>query len=576
MIPAVKFRALFGIGVPAAFAAGALSLALKPSPYQRKCDVILFLSTDCPVAQRQSPSIAALVREFESKGVEFRAVFPNDLETNRGVREFLKERGIGIPFELDLGGVRARREGIGTLPAAVVLDAKGVKTYQGAILESKDPSLPHREFLKEAIQRVLDGKSKGLWKTEPFGCLLMPGQAPPEASKVNYAEHIAPILNARCVECHRPGEVAPFSLLGYENARKWAPMLARRVSERKMPPWKAVPGYGEFKDANVLSELEIETIERWAESGAARGDPKKEPKAPEFDSEWALGTPDLILQPKEPYPLAAEGPDEYRHFVLKTDFKETRYVTAMAVKPGNPQVVHHVIAFLDERGQSHKLDGKDGKEGYASFGGVGFLPDGSFGGWAPGLRPQRTPENAAFELKPGATIVMQVHYHRNGKPTLYFAKKEPEKVMALAWLANVWFRIPAGAKSHRVTFDYPIPADVTVYSVMPHMHLLGKSMRADVVYSNGSTKPLILVEDWDFNWQLNYMFKQPVRIPAGSKVRIEAVYDNSESNPNNPSKPPRDVVWGDETTDEMFLLVASYTLDGGRAPKVRRVGFGGG
>ncbi len=408
--------------------------------------------------------------------------------------------------------------------------------------------------------------------------------APISQSKVNYAEHVKPILDRACIGCHRPGEVAPFSLIGFENAKKWAPMIDFVAKNKKMPPWKAVKGYNEFRDENRLSDSEIETIHRWNEASAPRGDAKKEPKTPDLPvGPWSLGTPDLILTPDSKYNLEAEGADVYRHFILKTNFTDTKWVKAMAVSPGNKQIVHHVIAYLDETGKSHKLNAKDGQDGYNTFGGPGFVPDGSFGGWAPGLNVQKTPEGIAFELKPGTTVVMEVHYHKTGKPEtdqtklgLYFAKEPVVQTMALAWLAKPSIRILANDANSVQTMAYPIPADVTVYNAMPHMHLLAKSMKADVEFPDGTKKPLVFVDDWDFNWQMSYMFKEPMKIPKGSTIRITSVYDNSLKNPNNPSNPPKNVTWGEQTTDEMMLLICGYTVDGVKTPRRRMLGFGGG
>ncbi|HWA83225.1 MAG TPA: hypothetical protein VG820_07335 [Fimbriimonadaceae bacterium] len=392
----------------------------------------------------------------------------------------------------------------------------------------------------------------------------------PSAAKVNYAEHVAPILNAHCVECHRPGEVAPFSLIGYENAKKWAKMEATVTQSRLMPPWKAVHGYDDFLDENRLSAAEIETIKRWEAVGAPRGDPKKEPPTPKFASEWALGKPDVILSPVRDFKVGAEGPDIYRNFVMDYDFKEPVWVTAMTVRPGNPRVVHHVIAFLDRTGTAAKKDAAqtDGQPGYETFGGPGFIPAGSLGGWAPGLRPRMTPAGTAFRVEPGTKIVLQIHYHRSGKDEidrtkigLYFSKVPVNDEMRLNWMLNPILRIPAGAKDYKVSLTRNIPADVTVYSVMPHMHLLGKSMKAWATFPDGTEKPLVYVDNWDFNWQMAYMLKTPMHIPAGSKIHVEALYDNSTDNPNNPSRPPKLVRFGEQTTDEMFLLVAAYTVD---------------
>lgn len=386
-----------------------------------------------------------------------------------------------------------------------------------------------------------------------------------------YAEHIAPIINDHCVQCHRPGEVAPFSLLGYENAKKWATMISTVTHAKQMPPWKAVEGYGEFQDVNTLAPEEIETLKRWDANGAPRGDKKKEPAEPKFSSAWALGNPDMIIQAKEPYKISAEGTDEYRNFVIPTNFKEARYVTAMDVKPGNARVVHHVICFLDTKGAAAKLEAKnhDGQAGYETFGGVGFLPDGSLGGWAPGFRARIAPTGRAFRVEPGTTIVLQVHYNKSGKPEtdqtkvgLYFAKEPVKQEMQIAWLFNPLLSIPADAAAHKATYVRPIQSDITIWGVMPHMHLLGKSMKAWVEKPDGTKVPLIYVDNWDFNWQLGYAFKEPVKVSKGSKIVVESIYDNSAKNPRNPTNPPKRVNVGEKTTDEMMLLVAVYTVDG--------------
>ena len=385
--------------------------------------------------------------------------------------------------------------------------------------------------------------------------------------KLTYASDIAPILNSHCVECHRPGEVAPFSLIGYENAKKWAGMMAAITQTKQMPPWRAVEGYGEFYDVNRLTKAEIDSIRAWSEAGSPRGDATKEPKPPTFANEWSLGEPDAVLTTARPFKIDAEGSDVYRNFVLKTSFPETRWVTAMDVKPGNTKIVHHVIAFVDEGSSAKKLEerNKDGQDGYTTFGGPGFIPANALGGWAPGLRARKTYPGTGFELKPGATIVMQVHYHKDGKPEtdktrlgIYFAKEPVTKNVKIAWVANPFIRIPAGDKEVKLTWSQPILVDATIFGAMPHMHLLGRSMKAKAVLPDGTEKPLVWVDDWDFNWQMNYAFKEPIFLPRGSKVVVNATYDNSATNRNNPNSPPKTITWGEQTTDEMFLLVVPY------------------
>lgn len=578
----MKYSLAIGLSALAALLAIAGFAGIKSSVVTKSAgSVLLVLSTDCPVAMKYTPRINALYEKYAAKGFEFKAIFPNDLETKAGIGQYFRDRSYPFPFEIDFGAERAKKLGITVLPAIVIFDAEGKKVYQGAIDDSKDVSLVKERYADDALAAVLEGKKPAKSSTDCFGCVLMPGAAPPSEGNATYAEHVAQILNDHCVSCHRPGEVAPFSVTDYANAKKWAPMMEQAITDRRMPPWKAVHGFGEFKDENRLTEVEIETIRRWVKAGAPRGDSDKEPVPPVFNPGWRLGTPDLELQPEKEYKLAAEGDDVYRHYVLKTDFKETRYVKAMDVKPGNKQVVHHVIAFIDERGVSHAKDGQDGQPGYnTNGGGPGFLPNGSFGGWAPGVQVAETPPGSAFELRPGATIVLQVHYHKSGKPEtdrtkvgLYFAKEKVDRVMEIAWMANPLFRIPAGAEAHPVRMNYPIPADATIYSVMPHMHLLGRTMKATAVFPDGTTRPLIFVDDWDFNWQLVYALKEPMKLPKGSHIRIEATYDNSIKNPFNPNSPPKPIMWGEQTTDEMFLLVVAYTLDNPAA--ARAFGRGG-
>lgn len=400
-----------------------------------------------------------------------------------------------------------------------------------------------------------------------------------------YAKEIAPILNKNCVECHHPGEVAPFSLVGYDNARKWARMAADVTHSRLMPPWKASPGFGEFKNDRRLSEQDIALLQKWASAGAPRGNPREEPKAPMFADGWTLGKPDRIVSAEKPYTLGAEGTDVYRNFVVPVDSKDDLWISAMDVRAGNKKIVHHVIVFIDGRKQGRKLEAKtkDGMPGYDSFGGVGFAPDGALGGWAPGFRPAFSPAGTAMRIPAGSDLVIQVHYHKDGKPetdhtkiALYTAKYPIKKEMDLIWWFKFGINIPAGAKAHPESVTYTIPEDVTVYGMMPHMHLLGRSMQAVATLPDGTQKPLIKIDDWDFNWQMSYSYKEPLKLPKGTKVKIDAVYDNSSENPRNPNNPPKQVRWGEQTTDEMFLLLGGYTVDKVDGPLKHRRSAGAG
>lgn len=403
-----------------------------------------------------------------------------------------------------------------------------------------------------------------------------------------YGKDIAPILFDNCVNCHRPGEVAPFSFLTYEDAKKRARLIAEVTEKRLMPPWHADEGAEKFRDAHVLTDAQIAILRKWAETGAAQGDPKDTPPLPKFTEGWQAGEPDFIADPGEDYTLAAEGRDVYRCFVVKTNFPEDRYISAIEVRPGNRKVVHHLIAYLDTSGRAQELDAKDPGLGYTSFGGPGFTPNGALGGWAPGNEANPTPDGVGWLLPKGASIILQVHYNKSGKVEtdrtrmgLHFVKGPVDKRVRWLTVVNPLFRLPAGEKNHTVRAPQIVPVDSTVYGVMPHMHLLGKTADITATLPDGTTKKVVSVPNWDFNWQQTYTFKEPMKLPAGTRIDLVATYDNSADNPRNPSNPPRPVTWGEQTTDEMCLAFLLYTPDDEHLTQGKSVGglpgdFGGG
>ena len=410
----------------------------------------------------------------------------------------------------------------------------------------------------------------------------VPAGAPKAKGALTYTKDIAPILFKNCTSCHRPGEVAPFSLLTYQDAKKRAAQIAAVTESRFMPPWKADPAYGEYHDARYLTDAQMASLKQWAAEGASEGDPRDLPPLPKFVEGWSLGEPDAIFEPKEEYMLGAEGRDEYRCFILPTNNTEDRYVAAMEVRPGNRTVVHHVLAFLDTTGTARRLDAADPAPGYSTFGGVGFLPSGGLGGWAPGNQPRFLPEGVGTLLPKGADIVLQVHYHRSGKTEkdrtrigLYYSKKPVDKSLRIGMVVQPFLSIPAGKANYTTNAALNIPKNVTVHQVTPHMHLLGREMAVTAKLPDGSEKRLVRIPDWDFNWQINYAFKEPLPLPQGSRVQMTARYDNSSSNPRNPNRPPRQVGWGEQTTDEMCIAFLFYTMDAEQLTKGIKVdGFG--
>jgi mono/diheme cytochrome c family protein len=385
-----------------------------------------------------------------------------------------------------------------------------------------------------------------------------------------YSREIAPILQANCQECHRPGGIGPFSLLTYGDARSRAAQLEAYTRRRIMPPWKAADGFGEFADARRLTDEEIATIARWVEAGAPEGDPEHLPPPRQFPEGWTLGTPDLVLDAGEAFEVPARGPDIYRNFVLPLHATEDLWVSAVEVAPDSSEVVHHVVLYLDPQGKSLALDKAQPGPGFTVFGvDAGFSPAVWMQGWAPGAMPRFLPEGTAWKIPARSYLVMQVHYHPHGHAVkdrtrigLHFASGPVEKrVRVSAALGNLNFQIPPGAARYPVSASVRLPDEISMLTVWPHMHQLGREMKVTATLPDGSVKPVVWIPEWDFHWQLMYTMKQPLKLPQGTRLELKAYYDNSAENPHNPNRPPKAVRFGPQTTDEMCFCFFLYTVD---------------
>jgi mono/diheme cytochrome c family protein len=535
--------------------------------------VFLFWSSQCPIANLYVPRIIELAREYGPKGVGFFLVNSNVQDSRATVVHLAKARALPFPAVKDAGTALADRLGAQMTPQAVIVDAAGATCYRGRIDDNTDRDRVTRRDLREALDALLAGKSVPRPRTLPFGCTIFrePARAATAsaANVTTYTRDVARILNENCVACHRKGEVAPFALETYPQARAWSRQIKEYTARRLMPPWKADPGYGSFRDARYLTEKQIALLARWADAGAPHGAPREMPPAPQFlpPDAWPLGTPDVLLQPVGPYHLAAEGKDVYRNFVLPIDFKEDRYVEAMDFKPDNRAIVHHIVAYLDPTAKSAKMDGRETEPGYTVPGvGIG-IPEAQWGDvWVPGNTPRRLPAGTAVKIPAGAKIVMQVHYHKTGKPeadhsrmALYFARGPVETPLSTWALGNVGFVLEPGGERQEVRASLTLPTDVRVWSIFPHMHMLGREMKVTATLPDGTVKPLVWVRDWDFNWQMTYQYQEPVALPRGTRVELVAVYDNSATNPRQTADPPRKVRFGEQTTDEMCYAFLSLT-----------------
>lgn len=395
----------------------------------------------------------------------------------------------------------------------------------------------------------------------------------PPSNVPTFDKEVVRIAQAHCQTCHHPGDIAPFSLMTWADAHTQAANMKFMTQTHQMPPWKPAEGCGVFDNPRVLSQDEIDTIARWADGGAPEGNPADLPAPLNFSSGWALGQPDLVLKNPQPYTPPVSG-DMYRCFTLPTNLTADQYVAAIDVHPGDPQTVHHVLAFIDTNGSSQALDDADPAPGYQCFGGPGFtitnVNAASLGGWAPGARPVTLPDGVAMSLPANSRVVLQVHYHPHTAAVhpdqteigIYFAKSKPSKLLRILPLMNTTFTIPPGDPNYRVTADFTVPiVNAHAWLIAPHMHLLGRKMHVDATLPDGRNECLINIDDWDFNWQGMYRYHDPIAIPAGTRLSLEAFYDNSSANWRNPNSPPKPVSWGEATTDEMCIAFIGFTID---------------
>jgi hypothetical protein len=403
---------------------------------------------------------------------------------------------------------------------------------------------------------------------------LLSASAPAQEPAPTFNNEVVRILQARCQTCHRSGGHAPFSLITYRDAYDKRDDIRDAVKGRVMPPWKPVPGFGEFLEPRRLPDAELKTLVAWIEAGAPEGDPAKLPPPQVFPTGWRLGQPDHVLEMPEPYTVAARASDVYRCFVIPTSFPEDRWVTKAEWAPGDRKIVHHILSFIDTGTAAEALDRADPDPGYSCFGGPGFAPAGGLSGWAPGIQPRVMDDGVGMLLPKGARVVVQMHYNNESPERrtdrtrlgLHFAKGPIDKRQRSIAVLNRAFAIPPGAKRHEVSASFTVPPgrDLHANSIAPHMHLLGREMKVTATYPDGTVRPLIYIDDWDFNWQGNYTFTKPVPLPGGTRIDMVAVFDNSAENLRQPSKPPREVYWGEGTTDEMAIVFIGITADGER------------
>jgi len=392
-----------------------------------------------------------------------------------------------------------------------------------------------------------------------------------EKTSVTFSKDIAPIIFDNCTTCHRPGQIGPFSLTDYQSVKRRAKQIVEVTADRTMPPWHADPGDVKFSNDRSLSPEQIKLLEDWVSAGRPEGDPAETPPLPEFHEKWQIGEPDQVATMTEPFTVPAEGRDIYRNFVIPLNLDADHWVEAIEFLPGAPEVVHHILYFLDTSGKARKYDAEDKRPGFSmSKSNADFK---YIGGWDVGTQPTELPYGLKFFIPKGADLVAQIHYHPNGRELtdqssvgFHYSEKPTARPWTVIQVPPHFGQlqgidIKAGEKEHIEEASFVLPEDCEAFAVNAHAHYLAKRMELTATLPNGKKIRLLRTTRWDFRWQEDYSFEKPVKLPKGTRLDMLISYDNSTSNPNNPTNPPKDVRWGPQTTDEMGSITLAAMFD---------------
>jgi hypothetical protein len=549
MIPDVRVSCLDGAAQSITKIAGGKAL------------VVALISSSCPVSKRYAPTLARIENDYAPRGVRFLFLAPISTDSAAALRGLLEANAIRANCTRDEDGTLRHALDAHSTTEVFVIDSAQTLIYRGAIDDQYgvgySREAPRREYLRAALDALLSSRSPEIAATDAPGCVLERGRevvgddAPP-----TYHRTISRLLQRNCVECHRNGGVAPFPLETCEEVTAKAGMVRRMVERDLMPPWfAAAPSAGahsEWANDRSLSAREKRDLLAWLNAGRPVGDPADAPLPRQWPGEWQIGTPDAVLRLPQALEVKATGTMPYQYVSVETGFAEEKWVRGFEVQPSAREVVHHVLVFIQQKGETRPRLSE---------------ADGFFAAYVPGNNAVIYPEGFAKPLPANSRLLFQIHYTPNGTAThdqtrvgLLFAASAPQHVIHVAGIADHRLAIPPGADNHLESATIPVPRPVKVLGYMPHMHVRGKAFRYEAILPSGDIRTLLEVPRYDFNWQLAYRYAEPLALPAGSRVRAIGWFDNSPNNPANPD-PSKLVRWGPQTSDEMMLGYVEYYFD---------------
>jgi thiol-disulfide isomerase/thioredoxin len=541
-----------------------------------KLTVVAFNSTSCPLSKKYVPTLARLEKEYSAKGVAFLFIDPVATDTP-------DSKAFSGRYVHDTDGKLTAAFAATATTEVFVLDSTRTVVYSGAVDDQYGQGYsreqPRNRYLAVALDEALGSKVPVTAATEAPGCTLEPDTAKIKPADLTYHARIERIVQANCIECHRTGGVAPFTLEKYEDVVSHKGIIKKVVERGTMPPWFATAAakgeHSSFANDRSLTESDKKDLLTWLGGDLKKGDPAEAPLPRKFDSGWLIGKPDATFQIPKPIAVKAEGTMLYQNVSVETNLDEDKWVQALEVQPTARQVVHHVLVHAIPKGAfplrnpgvgALRPNAEEGREEAQGF----------FAIYVPGNSALIYPEGFAKKLPKGCTLRFQIHYTPNGKATsdqtkvgMVFAKEPPRHEVRVFGIVNRSFEIPPGNDNYKVVGSITVPFDAHIFAFAPHMHLRGKAAKYELKTQDKQTTTLLDVPHYDFNWQLLYRFATPVYAPRGSSLSFTAWYDNSEGNPANPD-PKQPVKWGQQTYDEMHLGYVEYFVDGpgkGRMPE---------
>jgi peroxiredoxin len=518
----------------------------------KKAVVVIFLGTECPISNGFLPRLAQVHKDYAGKGVQVVGINSNSQDTPESVADRAGKNDLPFPVLKDESSAVADQFGAKRTPEAFVLDAERTVRYQGRIDDQFGYGFkraqPTRRDLLEALDEVLAGKPVAVASTPVAGCVISRTITPKTEGAITYSNQVVRILQKNCQECHRPGQIGPFSLLTYRQAVAWSETIREVIQDQRMPPWYADPKHGKFSNDRSLSAAERETVLAWIDQGCPKGDDKAMPPRREFAEGWTIGQPDAIFTMAKAFEVPADSPKggiPYQYFSVETNLTEDKWVERAEARGGAGDVVHHIVVFIQPPGV--KFDQRQEQ-------GVRILC-----GTAPGDMPFIAPAGAAKKIPAGSKLIFQMHYTPSGKPAsdkssvaVIYAKKPVERRVNTFPIVNHKIQIPAGDDNYPLESEFTFKEDGSVLSFMPHMHLRGKDFKYEAIYPDGKREVLLSVPRYNFNWQSVYRLAEAKVMPKGTKIHCTAHFDNSTKNPNNPD-PTQLVRWGDQTWEEMMI-----------------------